>query len=235
MAERTKISCELLVDQVYRDIRRRIINGELMPGSRLGTRLLCEFYGISDTPLKQALNRLLSEGLVEALPHRGMRVRRLEQEDIREAIEARIMIESYAVDAAIRSVVEGSNLIERLEENIREDRRLIEEAGDLSVYSEIAEKELEVSQRFHEMLVENTGNSVILRSYRNIINHRYIYYQFNINKRKQVLSSLEEHEQILDCLRRCDADGMKRAILHHLETREYDVSSAYRNTIRENL
>jgi len=235
MTERTKLSCELLVDQVYRDIRRRIINGELLPGSRLGTRLLCEFYGISDTPLKQALNRLLSEGLVEALPHRGMRVRRLEQNDIREAIEARIMIESYAVNAAIRSTEAGSDLIERLEANIEEDRRLILEAGDLSIYSETAEKELEVSQRFHEMLVENVQNGVILRAYRNIINHRYIYYQFNINKRKQVLSSLDEHEQILDCLRRRDADGMRRAILHHLETREYDVSSAYRSTTEEKL
>ena len=126
MTEGNRLSCELLVDQVYRDIRRRIINGELMPGSRLGTRMLCEFYGISDTPLKQALNRLLSEGLVEALPHRGMRVRRLEQNDVREAIEARIMIESYAVDAAIRSVEAGSDLIERLEKKMKEAAKLLE-------------------------------------------------------------------------------------------------------------
>ena len=226
MMEQAKISCELLVDQVYRDIRRRIINGELMPGSRLGTRILCEFYGISDTPLKQALNRLLSEGLVEALPRRGMRVRRLERKDIREAIEARIMIESYAVDAAVKSVMMDSDLIERLEKNIQEDRQLIAEAGDLSVYSEIAERELEASQRFHEILVENMDNSVILRAYRNIINHRYVYYQFNLNKRKQVLSSLREHEAILDCLRKCDAQAMRHAIRLHLETREYDVSHA---------
>lgn len=231
MTEGTRLSCELLVDQVYRDIRRRIINGELTPGSRLGTRMLCEFYGISDTPLKQALNRLLSEGLVEALPHRGMRVRRLEQNDVREAIEARIMIESYAVDAAIRSVEAGSDLIERLEKNIQEDRALIAEAGDLSVYSETAEKELEVSQRFHEILVENINNSVILRAYRNIINHRYIYYQFNLNKRQQALSSLSEHEMILDCLRNRDAEAMRKAILLHLETRKYDVSHAYHTTM----
>ena len=74
MAERTKISCELLVDQVYRDIRRRIINGELIPGSRLGTRRLCEFYGLSDTPLKQALNRLLSEGFWDKIEETGKEV-----------------------------------------------------------------------------------------------------------------------------------------------------------------
>ncbi len=230
MTTRTSISCESLVDQLYQEIRRRIINGEFVPGSHLGTRMLCEQYNVSDTPLKQALNRLLSEGLVEAFPRRGMRVRKLEQSDIREAIEARVMIESYAVDAAIRSVEAGSSLLERLEANIDEDERLIQEAGDLSVYSEIAEKELEVSQAFHEILVENTDNSIILRAYRNIINHRYLYYQFNMNKKDQVLSSMREHKEILNCLRQKDADGMRQAILHHLQTREYDVSSVYRST-----
>ena len=95
------------------------------------------------------------------------------------------------------------------------------------MYSEIAERELEVSQRFHEILVENMDNSVILRAYRNIINHRYVYYQFNLNKRQQVLSSLKEHEAILACLRKCDAEAMRNAIRLHLETREYDVSHAY--------
>ena len=230
MTTRTSISCESLVDQLYQEIRRRIINGEFVPGSHLGTRMLCEQYNVSDTPLKQALNRLLSEGLVEAFPRRGMRVRKLEQSDIREAIEARVMIESYAVDAAIRSVEAGSSLLERGGANIDEDERLIQEAGDLSVYSEIAEKELEVSQAFHEILVENTDNSIILRAYRNIINHRYLYYQFNMNKKDQVLSSMREHKEILNCLRQKDADGMRQAILHHLQTREYDVSSVYRST-----
>lgn len=224
------ISSELLVDQVYQDIRRRIVKGELAPESRLVTRELCEEYDISDTPLKQALNRLLSEGLVISIPRCGMRVRRLEQNDIREAIEARIMIESYAVDAAIRNVQSGSDLIARLEANVREDERLICEAGDFKEYSEIAEKELEVSQAFHEMLVASIGNQTILRAYHNIINHRYIYYQFNVNKTAQVMSSLKEHEQILECLRRCDAEGMRLAILHHLATREYDVNSVYRHT-----
>lgn len=233
MAAKTEISCELIVDQVYKDIRHRIINGDLVPGSRLGTRMLCEYYGISDTPLKQALNRLLSEGMVEAIPRRGMRVRRLGQRDIQEAIEARMMIESYAVEAAIRSAQGGVGLIEKLEENLREDERLIKAAGDLSVYSELAEEELEVSQAFHEILVANIGNSVILRAYHNILNHRYLYYQFNLNKKEQALSSLREHEQILDCLRNLDTQGMCQAIRRHLETRAYDVSSAYKALTKE--
>ena len=144
-----------------------------------------------------------------------------------------MMIESYAVDAAIQSVMHGTDLIEKLEKNISEDARLIQEAGDLSVYSEMAENELEVSQAFHEILVANIGNSVILRAYHTILNHRYVYYQFNLNKKNQALSSLEEHKQILSCLRHLDAEGMRKAILHHLEIRQYDVSSAYKALLKD--
>ncbi len=112
------ISNTLIVDQVYKDIKRRIIKGELLPDSKLSIRVLCEYYKISDTPLKQALNRLISEHLVLALPRRGMRVNSFSQKDIHEAIEARTMIELFAVPSAIASVKKSNQLIRQLEENI---------------------------------------------------------------------------------------------------------------------
>jgi len=219
----------LIVDLVYKDIKRRIIKGELLPDSKLSIRVLCEYYKISDTPLKQALNRLISEHLVVALPRRGMRVNSFSQKDIHEAIEARTMIELFAVPAAIASIRKNNQLIKQLEDNISEDERLINEVSDLNSYTEIAQRELEVSQSFHLLIVKSLNNDTILDTYLNLLNHRYLYYQIGKDKTAQARASLSEHKTILDRLKAGDEEGVKNAILLHLKAREYDVNSARRN------
>lgn len=216
-----------LVDQVYKDIKEKIVTGELGPNTKLTTRTLCEHYGISDTPLKQALNRLVSEGLVEPLPRRGMRVKQMTPKDVHESIEARLMIELYAVDSALRSVRQNGELVKRLEGIIDEDEALIAEAKDLGTYSELAQRELEVSQQFHTIIIATTGNDLILNTYRNIVNHTYYYYQAGLNKTVQAISSVEEHKTILEMLRTLDETGLRKAIREHLRTRESAVSTAF--------
>lgn len=225
------ISDTLIVDQVYEDIKRRIIKGELPPDSKLSIRVLCEYYKISDTPLKQALNRLVSEHLVLAIPRRGMRVRSFTQQDIQEAIQARAMIELFAVPYAIKAAEKDNQLIELLEKNIEEDERLINEINDLSFYTETARSELEISQGFHLLIVKNLNNNTITNAYLSILNHRYLYYQIGKDKTSQANASLSEHKMILDRLKAGDEEGMKDAILLHLKARKFDIISAYEDTI----
>jgi len=220
----------LIVDQVYKDIKRRIIKGELAPDSKLSIRVLCEHYKISDTPLKQALNRLVSEHLVIAIPRRGMRVNSFSEKDIHEAIEARTMIELFAVPAAIRAAKSNSHLIKLLEENIIEDERLINEVDDLNSFNDIAQKELEISQGFHLLIVKNLNNNTITNAYLNILNHRYLYYQFGKDKTAQAKASLSEHKMILERLKAGDEEGVTNAILLHLKAREFDIITARGDT-----
>lgn len=225
MDQKIIIKSELIVDQLYEDIKRRIIEGELPPDTRLSTRMLCEYYNVSDTPLKQALNRLVSENLVSALPRRGMWVRAFSEKDIHEAIEARIMIESFAIKSALKEAEEGT-LIEKLEKNIKEDEELINQIDTFLSYSSKAQQEQTISQEFHMIFVQSLHNETILKAYSNIINHRYLYYQFGKDKREQAKASLEEHKSILQCLKEGDEDKLKASIISHLEKREYDVNSA---------
>lgn len=213
-----------IVDQVYRDIKRRIITGDLEPDSKLNVRSLCEYYNISDTPLKQALNRLVSDRLVVPLPRRGMRVIKWTSKDIHEAIEARIMIETFAVPAAIKASKKSSSIIKSLEKNLDEDEKLIRNTN-ISSYSEDSQKELELSMAFHLIIVRSLGNDTITELYENIANHRYVYYQSGSNKTNQALASVNEHRQIFERLKAGDEEGMKASIIAHLKAREYDVSS----------
>jgi len=91
-----------LAHQVYRELRQRIMSGQLRAGSRLLPEGLAESMSISQTPVKEALVRLEADGLVEAPSRRGAVVRRFTAADIRELYEARILIELNALRTALR-------------------------------------------------------------------------------------------------------------------------------------
>lgn len=212
-----------LVDEVYTSVKQSILTGKLKPNTKLVVRSLCEQFGISDTPLKQALNRLVADGLVQPQPRRGMRVKQLTPKDIHESIEARLMIELFAVRPAIESVRRGSDLLKRLEKSIEVDELLFTQMNVSGVYNEIAQTEEDESHNFHLILVENIGNDLIKQTYDNIVRHTYTYYQSGLNKKEQVLASINEHKHILECLYSQDEKSMRKAIRSHLRIREKAV------------
>jgi DNA-binding GntR family transcriptional regulator len=82
-------------DAVLR-LRRMILDGGLLPGARLGEVELAEQFGVSRTPVREALRRLAAEGLVELLPNRGARVTQWTPQDLEEIYELRALLESHA-------------------------------------------------------------------------------------------------------------------------------------------
>ena len=161
---------------------------------------------------------------MDALPRRGMRVRCIAKKDIHEAMEARQMIELFSVPYAIARAEADPAFLEKLEENLRENERLLQDIEDVSHYSEKAMEELLVSQEFHRILVKAIGNAVILESYQNIINHQYVYYQHNKDKREELLASLGEHKRIYQGLKAGDEAATRAAILAHLKLREEEAA-----------
>ena len=115
----------LIVDQIHADIKERIIQGCLKPDQKLSVRELCEYYNVSDTPIKQALNRLVSERFVTSLPRRGMRVRCITKRDIHESIEARKMVELFAIPFAIAKASSDPDFLRALEANLQQDEQLL--------------------------------------------------------------------------------------------------------------
>jgi DNA-binding GntR family transcriptional regulator len=81
-------------------IRADIMSGDLVGGDRLGETILAERYGLSRTPVREALRRLQSEGLVEALPHRGARVIEWRSLDIAAIYDMRAVVEGFLVRRA---------------------------------------------------------------------------------------------------------------------------------------
>jgi DNA-binding GntR family transcriptional regulator len=90
-------------DRVYRALRRRIIEGAEPPGARLTEQRLAATFDCSRTPVREAVRRLESEGLVVVAPNRGAQVRPLSEGEISDLYEVRARLEAYAAElAAVR-------------------------------------------------------------------------------------------------------------------------------------
>lgn len=90
-----------LIGKAFESIRRDIIASELKPGEKLRIAQLRTRYGVGTSPLREALSRLVSEGLVTAKGQRGFWVPPMSDEDNEDIVETRIVLETYALRASI--------------------------------------------------------------------------------------------------------------------------------------
>jgi DNA-binding GntR family transcriptional regulator len=106
-------------------IEEAIVSGELEPGSVLRQEQLSERFGVSRTPVREALRRLAALGLVSFVPNRGVRVRTLSHDELREAFLVRAALESLVTAEAARRVT--PELLEELDEAEKRFTRLTKE------------------------------------------------------------------------------------------------------------
>ena len=107
---------ETLAEQAYKELRTRIVLGELPVGKRLLPEELSQLLAISQTPVKEALAMLEHDGLVEVAARRGALVRRFAPREIDELYDARLMVESHAVSQGFRAGLVTPDFVSRIAE-----------------------------------------------------------------------------------------------------------------------
>lgn len=140
-----------VVDQVHAELLGRIVAGELPPGSRLRQEALADELGVSRTPLREALARLVSEGLVEFVPNRGATVASRDFSDMEEAWRARLVIEPGAARLAAERREPAA--IERMGLSVVRQRSV---ADDVTA-------SFALNRDFHLALVAASGNTHLLQ------------------------------------------------------------------------
>jgi len=179
-----------VVDQVHADLLERIVAGELSPGSRLRQEALAAELGVSRTPLREALSRLVSEGLVELVPNRGATVACRDFNDMEQAWRARFVLEPGA--ARLAAERHDAESVERLRATVRRQREV---AGDVAA-------SFEVNREFHLALVAASGNAHLLRFAELLWMSRIGVPIFarQARDRAHVLAWAEDHEAITDAV-----------------------------------
>ncbi|MCZ4353347.1 GntR family transcriptional regulator [Roseovarius aestuarii] len=149
----TKIEHQSLSDRAYGEIRKGLITGLFAPMQPLVIRSLAESYGISATPIREALQRLVAERLLVALPNRSIVVPAMTQNRFRELFPIRAALEGLATQLATPQLTKADKVrMARLLERIAETTTSFD-----------ARSYMKLNREFHFLVYEKSGNPELLR------------------------------------------------------------------------
>ena len=197
--------------EILSRLRDYVVEGNIPEGARVPERQLCEMFGISRTPLREALKVLASEGLIDLLPNRGARVRQLSRRDLEELFEMMGGLESLAGRLACEKITE---------EEIAEIERLHYEMYGFYLHRDM-HGYFRVNQLIHQKIVEASRNATLKATYANLAGRiRRVRYSANFaRKRERWGEAMREHETILDALRRRAGDELSDILFRHLRNK----------------
>lgn len=193
-------------DEIIKDLTDKITLEEYAQGQWLVERELCEQYGVSRTPIREALSLLSTTGLVEQLPGKGYRVRELKLEDLIEIFNAREAVETMNARLACQMA----------DDKLLSDLALIKKA----LLEGSSEKDvlalMDHGRSFHDMLAHQTRNSILNEFYFKL---RNLVFLTRIITRQ--IPDLEEnsriyHAKIIDAIERRDPDESEAMMREHL-------------------
>lgn len=206
-----------LIDIAYSNIKNDIAEDHLKAGSKIIIRELSERYNISGTPIKQALNRLVMENLVESVPRRGMRVKKVSWAEISDILDFRLMMDLYYVKTVILTLDNNAELQKRFLDNINENLDYAKNSTNLIEYQRV----YRLDQEFHGLYIRCSGNSKAIQVYGSLNTHSYSTYLYNKQPRAKTIEGVLEHREIFESLCQGDEEQARKYLeLHSKNARE---------------
>ncbi len=196
-------------DKAYRALRERIVSGAYVPGSRLKERQVCSDLAVSRTPVREALRRLETEGLVTIEPRRGAVVTEIDQEEAAEIFALGAVIESFAAGLAARKA--GDDDVRELETLIAEMARVLEpgDAGSRGDY-------MVLDSEFHAAIVALAGSRRLGNALQQVVGVPVLVQAFHRYSRDDLRQSLEQHRAIAAAIRARDPQWAESAMRAHI-------------------
>ena len=191
-----------LSEQAYERLRRDILQGAYVPGEKLLLDTASDRYGIGINPIREALNRLSSEGWVERKSQRGFFVSSLSITDLEELVRTRIWLETRALEESIRNATDAW-----------EDRLVLAYHRLARTQRQLGENRCEISQlwedrhrAFHMMLIENCGSGWLTGFCATMLDQSVRYRNLSVNATYSRRGDAQkEHQEIQDAVLDRDA------------------------------
>lgn len=197
------------VDRVYISLRSGILDGSYPQGTRLGEVELAEALGVSRTPIREALRRLGSEGLVETLPNKGARVRTWSPRELDAISDIRALLEGHAAALAAPRIG-GAELAVMT--------RLVEQMEAATASSDTFDYDLitELNGQFHAAVTAASGNPLLPAVTRQFIHIPIVVRTFRQYSPERLRQSVRQHRDVLDALTSHDAVWAEAAMRVHI-------------------
>lgn len=201
-----RIAPTALYQEVAERLRQRIFAHELLPGAWVDEQKLAEQYGISRTPLREALKVLASEGLVVLKPRRGCYVTEIAPQDLDDIFPLIALLEGRCAAEAVAKMskadLDGLSAIHaRLEKSARENRM-----ADF----------FEANQEFHKAIQELAGNRWLLQVIQDLRKVLKLSRLHSLSLEGRLQQSLQEHQAIMAALQAKDANLAEKLMHDHL-------------------
>jgi DNA-binding GntR family transcriptional regulator len=211
------INRRYLHDEVAERLRELILSGDLEPRARVNELELSQRFGISRTPLREAIKILATEGLLELLPNRGARVASLSEKEIDEMIEVVAGLEATAADLACRSITDDEiAAIEELHLAMVDAWK----RGDEATY-------FRLNREIHEAIMRASRNGVLQGVYANIAGRiqktRYMAHKTAEQWRRAV----KDHEEMVRLLGARDHNRLAALMRSHVRSKKPVIAASY--------
>jgi DNA-binding GntR family transcriptional regulator len=201
-----RLKRENLRDSVAHALRAAVISGEMEPGTVYSAPMLGAKFGVSATPVREAMLDLVKEGLVISLPNKGFRVTEMSDEDLDNVTKLRLLIEPPTVRDVVPLIPAAD--IPRLRE-LAEDIVVAAEAGNLVDY-------IEADRVFHVTLLAYSGNPRLVDVVSDLRSQTRLLGLTPLVKSGRLVRSAAEHHTLVDLVAARDAAGAEELMLRHV-------------------
>jgi DNA-binding GntR family transcriptional regulator len=198
---------ERLSERAYEAIKERILSLDLRPGQFVNEQGLCAMVGMGRMPVHQAVHRLMTDGLLEIMPRKGIIIGTDSLNEVLTGLEARSVLEPHITAlAADRARPEQ---IETMERVLAQSRRIVDQR--------FRREFMELDRRFHQAVAEASGNHVLVDVQRPLHERSARIWSLIVMRRADGLRlTQEEHEAVLEAIKRRDQVAARQAMQNHL-------------------
>ena len=204
-----------LKEDIFDVLHEKIISGVYKPGDWLRQDDIATQLGVSMTPVREALDLLVSAGLAERVPYRGVRVREMSTQDVVEAYGLRLILEAVIAQEAAKNITD---------EQIRNLERMLNEMKRHGTLKEMSD-ERKLSREFHSAIAAASRNELLIKLYDIVANAfpDWLLYEALFRNPELLADStantLKEHIAIVEALKkRAGSQAAQRSIDHVMES-----------------
>ncbi|HOW71786.1 MAG TPA: GntR family transcriptional regulator [Phycisphaerae bacterium] len=210
-----------LADRAYQGLRQKLVRGELQAGQRLVNRVIAKELHVSQTPLREAINRLVSEGVFEFVPGAGAYVHKIDFQELLQLYDLREHLEPFAARRAARHITDAELLeMETICADWRRIARQIRDEGRASATPDEMLRWNDNEERFHALLLLASRNRWLTAIVGNL---RLLAMAFAVQRQNPQMLSLRaaaitwrEHVRIVRTLRTGDEERAEQMMRRHV-------------------
>jgi DNA-binding GntR family transcriptional regulator len=213
LAQKRAVVRQSLPDVIATDLRNRILSGDLAEGDLIRQELLAEEYDVSRMPVREALKRLDSEGLVVFINNRGATVTKHSLAEIAEFFDVRILLEVDLLKKSIPLMDEHhfdqcSELLDEMEASYA--------AGNVADWGPL-------NAQYHAMLYEAANQKLTMQLLERVSMQANRYVSMHIDQLRKADNAEHDHRSLLNLARLRDVDGAANLLRAHLENTKQQI------------